>query len=151
MASEPDPPGDPYILVSAAWPRPGISAAAGRPVQPGVRDAEGNQMSRDRAEKAARRELLAGLARELRQAGGPGCRRGWTLRLVPYLSVRRPGRRRMRVYCAGASGAYGFLTGSGQLVSLAGGVAAAAREIAAACGRPAPGLPAQRAAAPPGP
>jgi hypothetical protein len=57
----------------------------------------------------------------------------------------------MRVYCAISSGAYGFLTGNGQLIGITGGIAAAAREIAAACGRPVPGNPpAERAAAPPG-
>lgn len=109
-------------------------------------------MGRDKADKAARRKLLASLARELRQTEGPGCRRGRTLGLVPYLSIHRPGRRRMRVYCASASGAYGFLTANGQLIGITGGIAAAAREIAAACDRPVPGSPpAERAAAPPGP
>ena len=108
-------------------------------------------MGRDGTGKTARRELLGSLARELRQAGGPRCRRGRTLRLVPYLSIRRPGRRRLRVYCVGVGGAYGLLTGSGELISLAAGIAAAAQEITAACGHPAPGFPAERAAAPPGP
>jgi len=109
-------------------------------------------MGRDKADKAARRKLLASLACELRQTEDPGCRRGRTLRLVPYLSIHRPGRRRMRVYCVSASGAYGFLTANGQLIGITGGIAAAAREIAAACGRSAPeSPPAERTAAPPGP
>jgi hypothetical protein len=100
-------------------------------------------------EKARRQELLNRLARELRRPGGPDVRQRRTLRLIPYLSVRRAGRGRLRVYCAGAGGSYGYLTGDGQLISLGDGVAGAAREVAAACGRPA-GRTAPRTAGQPG-
>ena len=102
------------------------------------------------AEKAARREVLDSLARELRQPGGPGCRRRLTVRLIPYLSVRTPGQGRLRVYCISAGGAYAFLTGGGQLIRLGDGIAGAAREVTAACGQAAPGRPPARAAGHPG-
>lgn len=106
---------------------------------------------RDGAETTtSRREMLGALARELRRAGGPAARRGWTLRGVPYLSVRRPGRRRLRVYCVSAGGGRAFLTGTGQLVSAAAGIPGAAGEIAAAAGGPAARTAAPRTAAPPG-
>lgn len=93
--------------------------------------------------KAARRKMLDDLAGELDGRAGPGCRRRCTLRLIPYLSVRRAGRGRLRVYCVGTGGLYAFLTGDGQLiVPGGGGPAAAAREVAAAAGR----APAVRAA-----
>ncbi len=103
------------------------------------------------AERAARRELLDRLARELRRPGWPGCRLRRTARLIPYLSIPRSGGGRLRVYCAGTGGAYGFLTGDGQLIPLNEGVAGAAREVAAACGRPAAGRAAAHPAGQPGP
>ncbi len=103
------------------------------------------------AETAARRELLDRLAREMRRPGGPGCRLRWTARLIPYLSIPRSGGGRLRVYCAGAGGAYGFLTGDGQLILLSDGAAGAAREVAAACGWPAGGRAGAHPAGRPGP
>jgi len=102
-------------------------------------------------EKAARRATLDSLARELRRPGGPGCRRRLTWRLVPYLSIGRAGRGRLRVYCIGARGRYGFVTGDGTVIRAGQGAAAAARDVAAACGRPAGEPAARRPAGQPGP
>ena len=103
-------------------------------------------------DRAARRRLLDGLAGELNGPGGPGCRRRRTLRLVAYVSIRRAGRGRLRVYCAGTAGLYAFLTGDGQLIVPGrGGLAAAAREAAAAAGQDAGrAAPAGQAAGQPG-
>lgn len=91
-----------------------------------------------RAENKLRRELLAGLAGELRPASGceypARSRLGLTWRLRPYLSARPPGCRRLRVYCAGTAGRYVLLTSSGQVIRLDEGVAAAAAAIMAGCG-----------------
>jgi len=87
------------------------------------------------AEKNTRRQVLEDLARELNRPGGPGCRMRRTARLVPYLSVRKAARRRLRVYCAGVGGVYALLTGDGQLILLDSGIAAAAREITTAAGQ----------------
>jgi hypothetical protein len=101
-------------------------------------------MPGSRADKNARREVLDDLARELNRPGGPGCRVRRTARLVPYLSVRRVSQGRLRVYCAGTADVYALLTSDGQLIRLDGGAAAAARQVAAACGRAGPGREAVR-------
>jgi hypothetical protein len=99
-------------------------------------------MAASRAEKRARRALLDSLARELGRPGGPGGRLRRTWRLVPYLSVRRAGRGRLRVYCAGTGGQYAFVTADGTVIGLGAGIPAAARDVAAASGRAREGRPA---------
>jgi hypothetical protein len=94
-------------------------------------------MAGSRAEKSARRRLLAGLACELSQPDGlvrplrPRMR--CTVRLVPYLSLPDGARGRLRVYCVSDAGLYAFLTGDGQLIRLADGVPGAAQVVAALC------------------
>jgi hypothetical protein len=99
-------------------------------------------MAGSRAEKAVRRRLLAGLARELSMVLRLPARRRCTAHLVPYLSLRRATGGRVRVYCVSDAGLYAFLTGDGTVISLDGGIAAAAQSVAAACRPPGPGLPA---------
>jgi hypothetical protein len=76
----------------------------------------------------------------------------YAVRLVPYVSVRATGRRRLRVYCVANAGRFAFLTGAGQVIRLDEGVTGAARAVAAACSRPGPGRTAagQAAAVQPG-
>jgi hypothetical protein len=103
-------------------------------------------MAGSRAEKTTRRRLLDDLARELSQSAGPAQRlragRRRTMRLIPYVSLRRAARGRLRVYCVSDAGLYALLTGDGQLIRLDDGITAAARAVAAACCQAGPGEPA---------
>src|ERR1017187_8634763 len=89
-------------------------------------------MAGSRAEKAVRRRLLADLARELSMVLRLPARRRCTAHLVPYLSLRRATGGRVRVHCVSDAGLYAFLTGDGTVISLDGGIAAAAQAIAGA-------------------
>jgi hypothetical protein len=114
-------------------------------------------MPGSRAQKRQRRKLLAELAAELSSPRGPGPslrpRLRCTWRLSPYLSVRKAGRGRLRVYCASDAGQYAFVTGSGQVIRLDEGIAAAAGAVAAATARDEPGqpVPGRASAVQPGP
>jgi hypothetical protein len=98
-------------------------------------------MSTDsRAQRAARLEMLALLADEIRKTDGLGKELACTLRTLPlltgWLAIRQRGRwRALRVYCVSAGGAMAFLTGTGNLIGTA-DMAAAAREAAAAAAIP---------------
>lgn len=88
-----------------------------------------------RDEQAARHELLALLAGELRRPDGPGEGLACALRLPPvlrgWLSVRAAGRRTLRVRCVSLGASRAFLASSGDLITAA-DLPAAARDVARA-------------------